>query len=167
MSSPAAQWPQPTSDERTMATLAHALQIVGGWIAPLIIFLVKKDSLFVRFHALQAMLLHFVYIICAMIFTVIWVATIFATVFSHVADKSSAPPTAIFVLMPLMWLFLMGSWLIILICAIVFAIKANNGEWAEYPVLGRLARKFLKMDLMKPDLMKPDAPLTPAPPAIP
>jgi len=145
-----------------MATLAHALQIVGGWIAPLIIFLVKKDSLFVRFHALQAMLLHFVYIICAMIFAVIWVATIFATVFSHVGDKSSAPPTAIFVLMPLMWLFIMGSWVIILICAIVFAIKANNGEWAEYPVLGRLARKFLKMDVVKPDALP-----TPAPPAIP
>ena len=33
--------PELTQDERTMATLAHVLQIVGMWIAPLIIFLVK------------------------------------------------------------------------------------------------------------------------------
>jgi uncharacterized membrane protein len=44
-----------TSDEKTMATLAHVLQLVGGWIAPLIIYLVKRDSKFVAFHAMQAL----------------------------------------------------------------------------------------------------------------
>ncbi len=43
----------PTQDERTMGTLAHVLQLVGGWIAPLVIFLVKRNSRFVSFHALQ------------------------------------------------------------------------------------------------------------------
>jgi hypothetical protein len=33
-----------------------------------------------------------------------------------------------------------------LVMSVVFAIKAGNGEWAEYPVLGRLTRKFLKMN---------------------
>jgi hypothetical protein len=28
--------PEPTPDERSMATLAHVLQMVGGFIAPLI-----------------------------------------------------------------------------------------------------------------------------------
>jgi hypothetical protein len=32
-------WLDTTPDERTMATLAHALQFIGSWIAPLIIFL--------------------------------------------------------------------------------------------------------------------------------
>ncbi|MFZ0479207.1 MAG: hypothetical protein WAL71_08660 [Terriglobales bacterium] len=36
-----------TQDERTMATLAHVLQVVGWWIAPLIIFLVQLKSRFV------------------------------------------------------------------------------------------------------------------------
>jgi len=27
----------------------------------------------------------------------------------------------------------------------VYGIKAGNGEWAEYPVLGRLARRWLKI----------------------
>lgn len=34
----------PTSEERTMAILAHVLCIVAGFIAPLVVYLVKKDS---------------------------------------------------------------------------------------------------------------------------
>jgi hypothetical protein len=41
-----------TQDERTMATLAHVLQMVGWWIAPLVIFLTHRKSRFVSFHAL-------------------------------------------------------------------------------------------------------------------
>jgi hypothetical protein len=36
-----------TDNERTMAVLAHVLQLVGGWIAPLIIFFIKRESRFV------------------------------------------------------------------------------------------------------------------------
>ena len=44
-----------------MAILAHMLQIVGLWIAPLIIFVVKRESRFVSFHALPALLLQVTY----------------------------------------------------------------------------------------------------------
>jgi len=50
-----------TLDERTMAILAHMLQTVGLWIAPLIIFVVKRESKFVSFHVLQALLLQVLY----------------------------------------------------------------------------------------------------------
>lgn len=41
-----------TSDERTLALLAHVLTFIAGFIAPLIVYLVKKDeSPFVRAHA--------------------------------------------------------------------------------------------------------------------
>ena len=43
-----------TPDERTLALLAHMLQIMLCWIAPLAIFLIKRQSKFVSFHALQA-----------------------------------------------------------------------------------------------------------------
>ena len=45
---------EPTQDERTMATLAHALQFIGSWIAPLISFLMNRKSRFVSFPAVQA-----------------------------------------------------------------------------------------------------------------
>ena len=46
----------PTSDEKTMAVLSHALTLAVGFLAPLIIYLVKKDeSGFVRDHAKESL----------------------------------------------------------------------------------------------------------------
>jgi hypothetical protein len=36
-------------------------------------------------------------------------------------------------------------WIVMLVSAIVYGIKAGRGEWAEYPLLGRLSRKILKI----------------------
>ena len=133
-----------TSDERTMAMLAHVLQLAGGWIAPLIIFLVKQDSRFVRFHALQVLLLQGVYILCWIVAIVIGFAVMFSTVVMH-AHSPGVPPPPLFLLFPFFWLGIMGMWVVMLVVAIVYGIKAGNGEWAEYPVLGALARHFLKI----------------------
>jgi uncharacterized membrane protein len=51
-----AMLPDPSSDEKTMATLAQVLQIIGSWIAPLVIYLLRRESKFVSFHAMQALL---------------------------------------------------------------------------------------------------------------
>jgi uncharacterized Tic20 family protein len=133
-----------TSDERTMAVLAHVLQIVGWWIAPLIIFLVKRDSKFVSFHALQALLLQIAYMLLMMAFMVLWFVGIFASIAMAPAARNGPPPPFVF-LMPLMWLGWMGAWVLMLVVAIVYGIKAGRGEWAEYPLLGRLSRKILKL----------------------
>lgn len=45
----------PTSDEKTMAILSHILSIVAGFLAPLIIYLVKKDSPYVVIHAKESL----------------------------------------------------------------------------------------------------------------
>jgi uncharacterized Tic20 family protein len=45
----------PTSDDKTMAILAHILCIVAGFLAPLIIYLIKKDSPYVAAHAKEAL----------------------------------------------------------------------------------------------------------------
>ena len=134
-----------TQDERTMATLAHALQ-VGGWsIAPLIIFLVNRKSRFVSFHALQALLLQIANLIVMAGFMVLWFVMIFATIAQQSADKN-APPVALFVLMPIVWLGFMGMWTFVLVIAIVYAVRASRAEWANYPLIGRIARRILKMD---------------------
>jgi len=39
----------------------------------------------------------------------------------------------------------MGMWVVMLVIAIVYGVKAGRGECAEYPVLGRRARKVLKI----------------------
>ncbi len=46
----------PTSDEKTMALLSHVLTCVAGFLAPLIIYLIKKDeSAFVTEHAKESL----------------------------------------------------------------------------------------------------------------
>jgi uncharacterized membrane protein len=138
--------PLPTQDERTMATLAHALQIIGSWIAPLVIFLIRRESRFVSFHALQALLLQIIHVIAILIFVVVWFGLIFSVIFHQVGAKPpTAPPLEVFVLFPLFWLFIVGVNMTILVIAIMYSIKAGRGEWAEYPVLGSWARRMLKI----------------------
>jgi uncharacterized membrane protein len=139
-------WLDTTPDERTMATLAHALQLIGSWIAPLIIFLIRRRSRFVSFHALQALLLQIIHTIIVLILMTLWFTTIFTIVFHQTGGKPPEFPPALLVFVPLVWLGFMGLWIGTLIIAILYAIKAGRGEWADYPVLGKLARKILKMD---------------------
>src|SRR5690242_4163268 len=46
----------PTSDEKTLALLAHILTFIAPILAPLIIYLIKKnESEFVRWHAAESL----------------------------------------------------------------------------------------------------------------
>jgi uncharacterized membrane protein len=135
----------PTLDERTMAILAHMLQIVGLWIAPLIIFVVKRESKFVSFHALQALLLQVVYLGLMGLGVVFWFGAIFLTMVSAHASGDSSSPPAFFIFMPMLWLDWMSIWAAMVVVAIVYGVKAGRGEWVEYPFLGRMARNILKL----------------------
>jgi uncharacterized membrane protein len=132
-----------------MATLAHALQLIGSWIAPLIIFLIRRQSRFVSFHALQALLLQIVHTIIVVVLITLWFSTIFSIVFRQTSGKPLEFLPALLVLVPLVWLGFMALWVGTLIIAVLYAIKAGRGEWADYPLLGKLARKILKMGPME------------------
>ncbi len=46
----------PTSDEKTMSILSHVLTLIAGFIAPLIVYLIKKDqSTFIAYHARESL----------------------------------------------------------------------------------------------------------------
>jgi uncharacterized Tic20 family protein len=136
--------PEPVQDERTMATLAHALSMLG-FLAPLIIFLIKRQSRFVSFHALQALLWHITYLVLVMVAMVAFFMFVIFTFVAHPSAKDAAPPLGLFVFFPLWWLAIMAGSIINLVLAIVYAVKAGQGEWANYPIFGPLARKILKM----------------------
>ena len=130
-----------------MATLAHGLSLLG-FLAPLIIFLLKRQSRFVSFHALQALLWHVAYMIVAVLGMILFLTVVIATLVIHPPAKGASPPIGLFLFFPFLWLFLMAGSLTSLILAIVYAVKAGQGEWADYPVFGRVARKLLKMGPM-------------------
>ena len=60
-----------SSDERTMAVLAHVLAIFTGFLAPLIIWLIKKDeSEFVDRHGRESLNFQITVAIAALVLTV-------------------------------------------------------------------------------------------------
>ena len=136
---------EPTQDERTIAVLAHVLQVVGWWIAPLIIFLTKRESRFVSFHALQALLLQIAYMALSAAFMGLWFVGMFVMMAHAPAAKNAPPPLGLFVLMATVWLGWIGMWVMTLVVAIVYAVKASRGKWSEYPLLGRLSRRILNL----------------------
>ena len=146
MSAAATALPEPTQDERTMATLAHVLQMVGGFIAPLVIFFLRRESRFVTFHALQVLFLQIANTLFSMLFMVTWFAMMFGGMAASAGKpQGGGPPVLFFLVFPLVWLFMMASWVTILTLAIVYGIKAGRGEWANYPVLGKWARRVLNI----------------------
>jgi uncharacterized protein len=131
--------PVPTQDERTMAFLAHLLQVFTGFIAPLVIYCVKQDSRFVKFHALQCLIWQLCYMVVLIAGMMIFFFSIFATVLgsTHGGHTANQPPPTIFFVFPFFWLFWMLGWVANIILGIMYGIKANRGEWAAYPIIGK------------------------------
>lgn len=125
----------PTNDERTFALLVYVLGVFSGFLAPLVLFLVKRDSKFVSFHALQCLAWHIIYFVLIfggmMIFFIAMIFNLGTLPAGH-----NGPPAAFFGIFAFVWLFAMGGWLVNLILGIIYGIKANKGEWAQFPVIG-------------------------------
>jgi len=133
----------PSQDERTLAMLAHILQLFTGFVGPLVIFIIKRESRFVAFHAAQALIWQGIYFIVAMVGMVVWFVLIFGTIAMHGnSGASKGPPVALFIIFPLIWLFFIIGWFVTFTLGIVYGIKANKGDWAAYPVIGRWARQL-------------------------
>ena len=133
----------PTQDERTLAMLAHILQVFSWFIGPLVIYLVKRDSRFVAFHAIQALIWQAAFLVLSSISMAACFLVIFSTVLTHPnPTPSGGAPPGFFIAFPLIWLLMMGGWVVGLLLGIVYGIKANQGEWAGYPIIGRWARRL-------------------------
>jgi uncharacterized protein len=103
----------PTSDEKTMALLAHVLTFVFPILAPLVIYLIKKDeSSFVAYHAKESLNFQItLFIICILLFI-----------------------TIIGIL--LLWIVgIIGA-----ILVIVATIRASEGKLYKYPFAIRLIK---------------------------
>jgi uncharacterized Tic20 family protein len=136
---------EPTQDERTMATLAQALSFMG-LLPPLIIFFIKRDSRFVSFHALQAVLWHLAYMVLMVAVMMAFVVVVMLTVFTQADNlKHGGPPLGFFVVFPMLWIGIFAFSTINIILAVIYAVKAGQGEWTDYPIFGKLARRILKI----------------------
>ncbi len=104
---------QPTSDEKTMAILAHALTFVASFLAPLIIYLIKKDeSKFVADQAKESLNFQI---------------TLFIVYF------------ALFITVVGMFLIFI-PWIVGLIFIILASVKASEGKTYRSPVCIRFIK---------------------------
>ena len=134
--------PIPTQDERTMGLLAHVLQIFTGFLGPLIILVIKRDSRFVKFHALQSIVWQFCFTVLFLVGVVLAFLILFATAAATVLHEMSRPhgpgaPIAFFLLFPLLWLFAAAGWVTNVVLGLVYGMRAQRGEWAGYPIIGK------------------------------
>ena len=103
----------PNSDEKLMAILSHVLTFVAPILAPLIIYLVKKnDSPFIAAHARESLNFQITLVIICLILLVTIIGTLF------------------------IWLVA----IIALVLVIVASIKASDGKLYRYPFTIRLIK---------------------------
>lgn len=100
----------PSSDDTTWAVLTHLSYFVLGLIAPLVVYLVKKDSSpFVRQHAAEALNFHLTLLIAFIVSTVLVLVLIGIVL--------------------LLAVFLVGA-----VLSVLAAIAAGRGEAYRYPM---------------------------------
>ena len=117
-----------TQEEKTWALASHIGTLVTAWfafgfLAPLLVMLLKSDSPFVRRHAVESLNFQISLLIYSLAGTVIGIVIAILTV-----------GIALLVIIPLVAILA----LVVLILIIVATIRAANGEDYRYPLCIRM-----------------------------
>ncbi len=118
--------------------LAAALGYPIGIIA-IISLIMEKENRFVKFHALQSILLHVAFIVVAIALWIIGIVLLIAGIAASAATNSGAVGGIMGMLMGLVWLVVVIAYLGGLIFA---AVKSYGGNMFKLPVIGNMAEKF-------------------------
>lgn len=112
-----------TGEQKILAILAHLAYLLGGLgfiIAPLVIFLLRKEDPFVYHHAKQALVAHLAILAASVITSLLCILLIG------------------FLLVPVVALL----WLLLLITSIIAAVKSADGQFYEYPLIQSFVHKL-------------------------
>lgn len=120
--------------------IAAALGYPIGIIA-LICLIMEKENRFVKFHALQSILLHVGAIVLMFALWIIGFILAVAGMAAAAATDSGALGGLVGMLFGLVWLVFIVLYLLGLIMA---AVKAYQGNMFKLPVIGNMADKWIK-----------------------
>lgn len=112
-----------TGEQKLLAILAHLAYLLGGVgfiIAPLVIFLLKKDDPFVYDHAKQSLVAHLAILMVSIITSALCILLIGI------------------LFLPILAIL----WIVLIVTSIIAAFKALNGELYQYPLIQQLVDKL-------------------------
>ncbi len=120
----------PTQDEKTWALLAHIGSLVSAWfafgfIAPLLVMLVKGDSPFVRRHAVESLNFQISMLIYSIVGGILAVLVVLVTF-----------GLGALVVIPLVIVVAV----VVLVFVLIATVRASNGEDYRYPFTLRFIR---------------------------
>jgi len=116
-----------SSDDRLLATLAYVLALFFPFVAPLIIFLVKRQSRFVSYHALQAVYIDVgIFLVGAAVTVIAFVLGMFGPLALLAIPLGFLP-----------WAAGVLGW----VYKIVAAIRSNAGDWYRVPFVAGYAER--------------------------
>lgn len=134
-----------------MGLLVHILGIFSGFLGPIIIYLIKRDSKFVSFHALQCVLWHLLYWVAAMVLILLVFVLLFVAGIAQIVQLSNqhgagTPPFFLFLMFPIFWLTVVVFGMLNVVLGLIFGMKAGTGEWTSYPFAGAWARRLVGLE---------------------
>ena len=115
--------------------LAAALGYPIGIIA-IICLIMEKENRFVKFHALQSILLHVAFIVVAIVVWILGIILLIAGAAASAATNSGAAGGLIGMLFGLVWLVVIVCYIGGLIFA---AVKSYGGAEFKLPIIGNFA----------------------------
>jgi uncharacterized membrane protein len=132
-------------DGNVAAALGYPIGIIA-----IISLIMEKENRFVKFHALQSILLHVAFFVAAMallvVLVILMVVGAAASVASNAAGSSAGALGGLFSGLIGMVLFLIYMLMIVvyLVGLIMSAVKAYQGLMFKLPIVGNMADKWIK-----------------------
>jgi uncharacterized membrane protein len=120
-----------------------------AWLAPLVIFLLEKQSPFVKFHSMQALLLEVILWVFQVVIAIITavVSAAMLSVYSTMYYYDYGSLSAALGIITMLGVIVLIIELVFTVFAIIAMIKAYGYEEFKIPVLGNLAEKFSKKNI--------------------
>ncbi len=108
-----------------------------AWLVPFIVFLIEKDSMFVKFHSMQCFLLNITIKVIGIIISILFGGAGIAVYLLGVVGALAVGFSAILMII----VFLVS--IAILVCELIVAIKAYKYEEKKLPIVGNWAERIV------------------------
>jgi uncharacterized membrane protein len=123
-------------DGNVAAALGYPIGIIA-----IISLIMEKENRFVKFHALQSILLHVAAVVLMVALWILWIIIAVAGMAAAAATESGALGGLVGMLLGLIWLVFIVVYLLGLIMS---AVKAYQGVMFKLPIIGGMADKWIK-----------------------